>query len=171
MKHLYAPWRKKYVNDVVRGKREDSPENECVFCSHATEPEKDVENLVLARTKHHLIMLNLYPYNAGHLLISSLEHKKSLEDLSKESRAELIELATKSTDVVKKVLNAEGVNVGLNMGKAAGAGIPGHIHMHILPRWLGDTNFLPLLTDTKQISLDLHEMFKKLKPHFQSLEE
>lgn len=168
MKHLYAPWRKSYVQDVIRGKNEKTTKDECIFCTKLAAHD-DEKHFIFKRFKHHAVMLNLYPYNAGHLLIVSLDHKNCLKDLSKEARSELIELTNTCINIVTEGLKAQGVNVGLNIGKASGAGIPNHFHQHVLPRWQGDTNFLPLLADTKQISVDLKEIFKQLKPLFDSI--
>lgn len=166
MDHLYAPWRKKYVQKI-----QDSMNTEnkiCVFCNQLA-CDDDATYFILGRYTHHAIIMNLYPYNAGHLLIVPFAHVQSLEELSTEARTELIALANESICILKKELNAHGINMGLNLGKAAGAGIPEHLHMHILPRWVGDTNFLPLLAETKQISIDLHEIYKKLQPAFKKL--
>lgn len=168
MKRLYAPWRSSYVTDVIHNKKKSSLKKECVFCLKLAVDE-DEKNFILGRFKHHAIFLNLYPYNAGHLLIISLKHKNCLKDLSPESRYELIELTNHCINILTDTLGAQGINVGLNIGKASGAGLPDHIHQHVLPRWQGDTNFLPLLTETKQISVDLKEVFQKLKPHIKAL--
>ena len=114
-------------------------------------------------------MLNLYPYNAGHLLIVSLDHKNRLKELSPEERNELIELTDKSIQILEKTINPAGFNIGLNIGKAGGAGIPSHLHQHVLPRWIGDTNFLPLLAETKQVSVNLKDLYNQLKPHFEAI--
>ena len=111
-------------------------------------------------------MLNRFPYNAGHLLILPYKHVADLNDLPAEAQHELIELTAKSIDVLKKELGAQGINIGMNLGKIGGAGIPAHIHQHVLPRWQGDTNFLPILTETKAISFDLREIYNKLKEAF-----
>ncbi|MDZ4150073.1 HIT domain-containing protein [Methylicorpusculum sp.] len=168
MKKLYAPWRSPYAKTIDQGKKEDATPDACVFCIQLAE-NNDKLNLILHRGIHHAIMINKYPYNAGHLLIVSLEHQATLEELSPASRTELIELTNHCVKILKKELNAEGINVGLNLGKSAGAGIPAHLHMHILPRWNGDTNFLPTLTDTKQISFDLRAIYAQLKPAFEAL--
>lgn len=168
MKKLYAPWRSSYTTETTRGKHDDSTPEDCAFCTKFN-MEDDAKHFILARSKHHAILLNLYPYNAGHLLIVPYAHVKNMDDLSHEARIELIELLTQSITILKNTLNAEGINVGLNLGKASGAGIPSHIHWHTLPRWHGDTNFLPLLADTKAVSYDLEVMYKKLIEPFQKL--
>jgi ATP adenylyltransferase len=169
MDRLYAPWRSTYSASVDNGKQEHASADQCVFCMHAGTPEKDNQNFILRRFEHTFIMLNLYPYNAGHLMVLPYMHTGKLQELSLAARTELMELTSASTHIVQEVLGAHGVNIGMNIGKAAGAGIPSHIHMHVLPRWTGDTNFLPTLSDAKQISFDLTEIYSQLKPSFDAL--
>jgi ATP adenylyltransferase len=166
MKLLYSPWREAYVEDIHQKYNNSGLKGYCVFCSHFATTDDDKKNFILSRFTHHAIMLNLYPYNAGHLLIVSFDHVPSLTLLSSEARAELIELTHTSIIILESVLKPAGLNIGINQGKAGGAGIPEHFHQHILPRWIGDTNFLPTLTNTKQISIDLHKLYDKLHPHF-----
>jgi ATP adenylyltransferase len=168
MKRLYAPWRGKYTTKVVNEIPEKISEKDCIFCKQLKENNDD-NYFILHRFKHMVVMLNFYPYNAGHIMILPLQHVPDLNDLSVEARAELMELTNHAVEIVKRELNAHGVNVGINLGKAAGAGLPSHLHVHVLPRWRGDANFLPLLAGTKPISVDLHEMYAKLKPHFTKL--
>ena len=111
-------------------------------------------------------MLNKYPYNAGHLLILPIRHVALLSDLEKNERAELMELVNMSVNIVSATLGNHGLNIGINLGKAAGAGIPSHLHTHILPRWDGDTNFMPAIAKTKVISFDLSDIYEKLKKEF-----
>jgi ATP adenylyltransferase len=113
--------------------------------------------------------MNKIPYNAGHLLIIPFAHINTLILQDKDARIEQIELVTHAVEIVKNTLGAHGVNVGINLGKAAGTGIPSHLHTHVLPRWERDTNFLPALAETKTISFDLHEIYKTLKPIFKKL--
>lgn len=168
MDRLYAPWRDSYVADVHDGKTSNASKEDCVFCKQLRAND-DASYRILRRFEHHFIIMNAYPYNSGHLLVLPNEHQANLEDLSLESRAELMELVTHSTRIVKEVLKCNGVNIGLNLGKAAGAGIPAHLHMHVLPRWAGDTNFLPLIGNTKQIGRDLDQVYQELMPAFQAL--
>lgn len=159
MKKLYAPWRKSYVekvNDL------NNSQEVCPFCEQGSSNE-DERYFILERGRYNFVMMNLYPYNAGHLLIIPYAHEASLEDLKEEARTELMALTTQSVVKLKKILGAHGINIGLNLGKASGAGIPAHLHQHVLPRWLGDTNFLPLIAETKQISVDLADIYKTLK--------
>jgi ATP adenylyltransferase len=168
MKKLYAPWRSNYTTDTTRGKHDDTSAEECVFCTKLAANE-DEKQYIIARFKHHAVLLNLYPYSAGHILILPYQHVKNMSDLSPEARTELMELITHSTNILKDTLKADGINVGVNLGKAAGAGIPSHLHWHVLPRWVGDTNFLPLLAETKAVSYDLNVMYKQLVEPFKKL--
>ncbi len=159
---LNAPWRQKYVEQTHK------PRTECVFCE-ILKQDTDQENLVLGRYKHNAVLMNKYPYNAGHLLIIPLDHIDTLEGLTPEARAEMMELASAATGIIGKLFKNQGTNIGINMGKAAGAGIPEHLHTHVVPRWHGDTNFLPVIAGTKQISVDMAEMYQQLKPLFGEL--
>lgn len=165
---LYAPWRDKYVNKSI--KKDEITCIECVFCEKFQEKNADENALILKRTKQCIVVMNLYPYNSGHLLVLPLDHVSELSDLSKEVRVELFELMNASIQIMKKVLKAEGINAGLNLGRASGAGIPKHLHLHIVPRWQGDTNFLPIIAETKQISVDMKRIYNELKPAFEALE-
>lgn len=169
MDNLYAPWRDNYTSDTARHPDAESvTEDTCVFCIQLKK-NNDEEYFILKRFKHSFVVMNKYPYNAGHLLVLPLKHIGNFSEISDETRNEIMEVTQKSTEILKETLNCEGVNIGMNLGKAAGAGIPSHLHMHILPRWLGDTNFLPTLTKTKQISFDMGTIYEKLKPTFANL--
>jgi ATP adenylyltransferase len=168
MKLLYAPWRSEYTTSTARTKNEAALREECVFCTQLQE-DNDEKNFIIKRFPHSIVMLNRYPYNAGHLLIMPLDHIGFIDGLSSEIQSELMWLVGKSSVILKEVLGAEGINVGINIGKAAGAGIPAHVHIHVLPRWIGDTNFLPTLCETKVISYDLPTIYKKLKIAFDEL--
>ena len=163
--YLYAPWRTDYIlntghKPVVSYEKED-----CVFCKQIESRDDDVY-FILHRYKHHVIILNKYPYNTGHLLIIPYEHAAHLDDLSQEVRFELMELIMHSTTLLKKVLDAHAVNVGINLGRAAGAGIPAHLHVHLVPRWEGDTGFLDTCAQTKLVPVDLQKVYAQLKPYF-----
>lgn len=161
MKHLYAPWRSSYTEKTARTKQENIPETACVFCTQLAE-NNDEKNFIVKRFKYNFILLNRYPYNAGHLLILPFQHINRLDKLSENARSELMELTNITVQAAEKAFNAEGINIGLNLGKASGAGIPSHLHMHVLPRWIGDTNFMPTIAGTKAISFDLDEIYKKI---------
>ena len=170
MKFLYCPWRSSYAKTDGHSKTEETTEKECIFCG-VVKTQNNEQEFVLRRFTYNFVMLNRFPYNAGHLLVVPHKHIQFLHDVSKEARTELMELSSYSAKIVQNVLEAHGINMGINFGKASGAGIPSHYHMHVLPRWVGDTNFLPILAETKQISFDLHGMYKKLKPAFDSIDQ
>lgn len=165
MKLLYAPWRSAYSLRAETCRNEYCVPEACVFCVQLKE-NTDEKNLILKRFENTFVALNKYPYNAGHLLVLPLEHKADLEDLSDKTRHELIEVTTQCTTILKRELKCHGLNVGLNLGISAGGSIPSHLHMHIIPRWQGDTGFLVPLTETKVISFDLNEIYQKLKTQF-----
>ncbi len=165
MNLLYAPWRDCYTKKI-RTSQEDKGDV-CIFCQHVEHPEKDEEHLVLGRYEHHYIVMNKYPYNAGHLLIIPYKHKSYLHELSLEVLAEQAQLVAYASKQLMLALKNEGFNIGMNMGKFSGAGIPEHLHAHIVPRWPGDTNFLLTVCDTKQISIDMLTLYKHLSPFFE----
>lgn len=155
MKSIYSPCRDSYTT-------QDKSKKECPFCKQLKE-NIDEKNYILKRYKHCAVFLNLYPYNAGHLLIIPFEHKNSLEYLTPEVRAELMEITTKMLILAKEALNADGINIGLNIGgKAAGGSIPDHLHIHLIPRYLGDTNFLITSANTNVIGQNLNNLYDKL---------
>jgi len=161
MDKLYSPWRQRYV--VKNSKK--TPEDVCVFCTKLAE-HKDAEHFIIKRFKYVTVLLNLFPYNAGHLLIIPNKHCKDLGELNPEERNELMFVVSESIAVLDKTIKPDGVNVGINLGKAAGASIIAHLHVHVLPRWEGDTNYLPLLAETKQISVDLKQIYQQIKAGF-----
>ena len=152
MKILWAPWRIKYI----LGKKEG-----CIFCDKVKE-NKDKENYVLLRGKNGFVMLNTFPYNNGHLMVAPYKHVPDLEGLEKDVLGELMGLVKTCTQILKKALKPEGFNIGINLGKVAGAGVEGHIHIHIVPRWGGDTSFISTVGDTKIIPESLDDTYKKL---------
>jgi len=164
---LYAPWRDKYLTDSKKQKK--IIKNDCVFCEKILVVDPTKQEFILKKTKHAFVILNIFPYNGGHLLIVPYEHVDNLECLSKEVRFELMELVTASIIILKNILKADGINAGINLGKMSGS-IPDHIHFHIVPRWNGDTNFLMTIGQTKTISIDLEKIYEELKPAFQALE-
>jgi len=152
MKRLWAPWRIKYI----LGKKEG-----CIFCDKVKE-NTDRENYILLRGKDAFVMLNTYPYNNGHLMVAPYKHVPDFDSLEDSELAELIGLVKKSAQILKEALNPEGFNIGANVGKVAGAGVEGHIHIHIVPRWEGDTSFISTVGGTKIIPETLDETFGKL---------
>jgi ATP adenylyltransferase len=166
MKHLYAPWRQKYVTNMTsKGGNKKLTKDECVFCKQLRESDDD-KYFVIKRFKHTVLIMNRYPYNAGHLLILPLKHHADLDELTAKDRAEMMEVLTTAIPILGAVLGAEGFNIGINLGVAGGGGIPSHLHIHLLPRWRGDTNFLETLGQTKVISSDIVQVFEDLKTRF-----
>jgi len=162
MKKLYAPWRERYITEAEHKKRKTKG---CLFCKKV-KTKSDAKEYILKRYPYCFVVLNAYPYNAGHLMIVPNKHTKDLKKLSSDERIELMHALSTSINILNKTLRPDGINVGINLGKAAGAGIPGHLHIHVLPRWQGDTNFMPLLAETKHISTDLNKIYKELKKAF-----
>ena len=157
MKHLWAPWRMQYITK--------SKEGDCIFCTKPKQ-DNDSKNLILYRGKNNFIILNAYPYNPGHLMVVLYRHIANLEDLSDEEAKEHFELIQKSITLLKKTIRPAGFNIGLNIGKVAGAGVEGHIHTHIVPRWQGDVNFMPVLGETRVVSEGLDTTYEKLRSAF-----
>jgi ATP adenylyltransferase len=155
-KTLWAPWRLSYI---VTTKDQPKPEG-CFLCRYAAE-DRDRENLVVARGRRTLTVLNRFPYNNGHLLIAPIAHKANLSDLDDEELLECQHALKRLIEAIGRLMGAEGFNVGLNLGKTAGAGLPGHLHWHLVPRWNGDTNFMPVLANVNVIPQSLaalHEL-------------
>lgn len=168
MEQLYAPWRSPYVKATRSGNKNQRTIDTCVFCTIVAQS-CDEENSLLKRFNHTFVLLSRFPYNAGHILILPYQHIGNVEDLSQEVAIELMLATQASIPILKKVLQADGINLGMNVGKVAGASIPDHLHMHVLPRWAGDTSFLPLLGHVKPISCDLNKTYADLKPEFDKL--
>ncbi|RKY72662.1 MAG: HIT family hydrolase [Candidatus Latescibacterota bacterium] len=159
MKRLWAPWRMEYIAGLGPDDRE------CIFCEKPRK-NQDEKNLILWRGKSCFAMLNLFPYNTGHLLIAPYRHIAQLGEFSQEERLQFWELVEEALRALRVVMEPDGFNLGMNLGRAAGAGIDSHLHLHIVPRWNGDTNFMPVLDDTKVISESLKQTYRKLKPEF-----
>ena len=151
--------------EYMSGAGEESSSRGCVFCDHLAQGDDEAAH-ILFRGDHVFVLLNAYPYNTGHLMIAPLRHAGDLVELSAEERRELIDLTSSSVDIVRSALGAEGFNTGMNLGAAGGAGIPGHLHMHVVPRWGGDTNFMPVVGETKVLPEMLADTYAKLKPLF-----
>jgi ATP adenylyltransferase len=142
---------------------------ECIFCS-ALEAGNDQENLIFSRGEHVFMILNRYPYTSGHVMCVPYAHQACLQDLSEETRAEMIELTSKAVEVLQCVYSPEGFNVGLNLGAAAGAGVAEHLHVHIVPRWVGDTNFMTAVGDTRVLPEALADTFERVKQAWDDFE-
>jgi len=158
---LWSPWRAKYIATGV-----DSEGSSCVFCRLALETENDEANFVLHRATNAFVALNLYPYITGHLLVVPYQHLGDLGSTPKEITDELMDLTKRSEAALRKVYSPPGFNIGMNLGGAAGAGIADHIHLHILPRWSGDTNFMTSVADTRVIPESLETTYSRLRDQF-----
>jgi len=161
MEHIWAPWRMEYVQTM--GKEEG-----CILCDKPKQG-NDAANYILYRGDKNFVIMNTYPYNPGHLMIAPYRHIANLEELTDEEFHEHFEIVSRSIKLLRQVFNPGGFNIGINMGKVAGAGIEEHLHTHIVPRWQADTNFMPVISDTKVISEALAETYKKLKGAASSL--
>ncbi|MEW6085152.1 MAG: HIT domain-containing protein [Chloroflexota bacterium] len=160
MKHLWAPWRMTYIENHDK-------EDGCVFCS-AQAKKDSAENLIAFRGERAYVILNRYPYTSGHLMVIPFVHKPNLEELDSATRAEMFELTTRCTTVLKNIYNPQGFNVGVNIGEAAGAGVKEHVHIHIVPRWKGDTNFMSTVGQTRVLPEELEATYQRVKNEFQN---
>lgn len=158
MEKLWAPWRMEYIKNKVKMEG-------CLFCNRWKKGVSK-EMHVLYQSKCSFVILNIYPYNSGHVMVVPAEHAADLSGLSEEGYADLFRVVRKTTVAVTKALRPHGLNLGLNLGKAAGAGIVDHLHLHVLPRWEGDTNFMPLLAETKVLPHHLDFTYDQLLPYF-----
>lgn len=159
-KMIWAPWRANFV----LGKKEKG----CVFCRRF-KMKDSLKNLVLYRGEKCFVILNKYPYNSGHTLIVPNRHIGQIENLTKKESQEFFELTQNTVKLIKKCLKPNSLNLGMNLGKSSGAGIPGHLHIHVVPRWIGDTNFMPVIGKTNVISIPLEPIYKSLKKEFAKL--
>lgn len=155
MKHLWSPWRRAYV---------ETPEQEpgCLFCNRAAQSDGP-ENLILARGRHAFVILNRFPYTGGHLMIVPFAHTARLEALSDEALAELMQLAARALAALRRAFGAPAFNLGANLGEAAGAGVADHVHLHVVPRWPGDTNFMTTTADVRVIPIALEQAYDRLR--------
>lgn len=160
MKNIWAPWRMTYIDD-------DRKREGCIFCDKLKGPDRRA-NLVLAETAHSLVMLNKYPYNNGHLLLAPKRHEKHLSSLSADEYGDLSEALRKSVAVVLTALHPGGCNIGMNLGRCAGAGVEDHLHWHVVPRWDADTNFMPVVGEVRVMPQHLLESYDRLKPYFEA---
>lgn len=162
MDQLWAPWRLAYVATP----KPPGSEDPCFLCANL-QAANDRENLIVQRGERCQVVLNRFPYNNGHLLIAPNSHKANLEDLSVEESLEIHQTLAKMVALLKQLMKPDGFNIGLNLGKAAGAGLPGHLHWHVVPRWQGDVNFMPVFSDTRVIVQSLDAAWEYLTSHLQ----
>jgi ATP adenylyltransferase len=159
---LWAPWRMEYILNNTKA-------DGCIFCPW--EKETLAERSILFTGKHCLVMMNKYPYINGHLLVAPLRHVSALDQLEKTEKAVLLTMVSHAVTILKKTMNAEGFNVGLNLGKVAGAGVEDHLHFHVVPRWNGDTNFMTVFGDIRVIPEHMEQTYQRLLPFFQEVKE
>lgn len=162
MDHLWTPWRFRYVSQAGK------PET-CVFCEVASrDPSRDREQLILYRGKSNFIILNLFPYTTGHVMVVPYAHLANLPDLDAQTTGEMMALAQRLQKALEEAYHPGGFNLGMNMGRPAGAGIEAHVHLHLLPRWNGDTNFMTVVGETRVLPEDLSTTYDKLAVYFRS---
>lgn len=155
MKRLWSPWRMPYIEGR-------NHEVGCILCNRQAE-EDGLENLILHRGDHAYVMLNLYPYSNGHMMVVPFAHQPSLDDLDDATQAELIKLTSRAISMLRQAYGAEAFNVGINIGEPAGAGVPDHVHVHVVPRWSGDTNFMATTAETRVIPEALEQTYERLR--------
>ena len=161
MERLWSPWRSQYIASGVDAQRDG-----CVFCLIAGNPDEDEANFVLQRGEHCFVLLNLYPYITGHLMVVPYMHTNEFDSAPKEITDEMMDLTKRSQTALREVYSPSGFNLGMNLGSAGGAGIADHLHIHLLPRWSGDTNFMTTVGETRVLPEDLPTTYSKLLPRF-----
>ncbi len=157
---IWAPWRLAYVKDAAKDNEE-----ECIFCAKPA-ADADEENLIVHRGERSFVILNLFPYTNGHLMVAPYEHTARIQDLPAETVAEMMSLSQRAMNRLEAIYDPHGYNVGFNQGRVAGAGVEHHIHMHVVQRWGGDTNFMPVIADTKVMPQTLEQSYEALKGAF-----
>jgi ATP adenylyltransferase len=157
---IWAPWRLPYVKDASK-----DTDAGCIFCTKPAEDD-DAENLILHRGERAFVIMNLFPYTNGHLMVAPFEHRSRIQDLDEATLGEVMALGQRSMNALDRGYSPDGFNVGFNQGRVAGAGFEGHIHMHVVPRWGGDTNFMPVLADTRVLSQSLEQGYELLREVF-----
>jgi ATP adenylyltransferase len=158
MEHIWSPWRYRYVSTAAAG-------DACIFCSKPA-ADQDEANHIVYRGERNFVILNLYPYTNGHLMVAPYEHVASIEEVAEETAVEMMLLVRRAARHLRAIYQPRGLNLGMNIGECAGAGIAGHIHMHVLPRWPGDANFMSVVGETRVMPEDLSETYHKLKAAF-----
>ncbi len=157
MKTMWAPWRIEYIQGEKEG--------DCIFCSALG----DLDDLTLFSGRLTMVVMNKFPYSNGHLLVAPVRHLSTLHELVRDEMAALLGMVEASVGILKKAMNPDGFNVGLNLGKVAGAGVEEHLHFHIVPRWFGDVNALTVFSDVRVIPEHIESTYRNLKPHFEAL--
>lgn len=162
MDYLWSPWRYRYVSS-------GAPRQECIFCAHAASSD-DRTNLVVLRAEYNFVLLNLYPYTSGHLMIAPYAHAATLADADPAALEEMMRLTVRTENALRTLYKPDGLNLGMNLGQAAGAGVAGHIHMHVLPRWTGDASFITTVSETRVLPEELNTTYDRLREHFATLD-
>lgn len=162
MERIWSPWRYAYI----AAETDMSEKAVCIFCLAQQDPDKDKENYVLYRAEHNFVILNRYPYITGHLMVAPFAHLGELDAASKAVSDEMMDLAKRCQAALRHIYRPDGFNLGMNLGKSAGAGVADHIHLHIMPRWSGDTNFMTTVAETRVLSEELSMTYQKLRPKF-----
>ena len=158
MDYLWTPWRYAYI---VSAGKSDGTTDQCIFCELPNLPDEDAK--IIYRGQHCFVILNSFPYTSGHVMVVPFAHLDELQKLPAAAAQEMMELSQKMEGILRAVYSPDGVNLGMNIGRAAGAGVAGHIHMHVLPRWVGDTNFMTVTGESRVLPEDLNETWRKLK--------
>ncbi len=161
---LWSPWRYDYIKSGEN--KQIDRENACIFCQLPKNPSDDGSNFIVFRGASNYVILNVYPYITGHLLIVPYQHLANLDELPKESSDEMMDLAKRCQSILREVYHPHGFNLGMNLGKAAGAGVAEHIHLHFMPRWFGDSNFAGTIAETRVIPEALETTYEKLRGKF-----
>ena len=164
MERLWSPWRMEYIESA------HDDDVECIFC-HLHNENKDEQNFILTRERHAFALLNAYPYNPGHLMVAPYRHAGDFEDLTDAEMTDASHLLQRAVRAMREEMEPDGYNVGMNLGRVAGAGVPGHVHWHVVPRWNGDTNFMPVVGHTRVLPESLDDTYGKLKPRFEKGDE
>ena len=161
---LWSPWRYDYVTSSET--KTGAPNGGCVFCEILKSPASDEEKFILHRAGHNFVILNIYPYVSGHLMIVPYAHTADLDEAEKAITDEMMDLTKRAQTILRAAYAPDGFNLGMNLGKAAGAGVAGHFHLHVMPRWIGDVNFMTAVGQTRTIPESLQTTFEKLKGRF-----
>ena len=162
LEHLWAGWRREYIEETTARERANDDESDCVFCRLAASGEPSEDNLVVWRGALTFVAMNAYPYASGHVLVLPLRHVGSLAELTDAESAELWSATQRSVATIEAAYDPDGLNMGANLGRAAGAGLPSHVHLHVLPRWAGDTNFMTSVAETRVLPETLGLSWKRL---------
>jgi ATP adenylyltransferase len=161
VERLWTPWRRAYIEG------NSEPSSACFLCDIAASQD-DKKNFVLLRAGTVFVLLNVYPYNTGHLMVAPYEHTGDFVHLDGDVASEMTHVAQKSVDAVQRAYTPDAFNIGMNLGRPAGAGVPDHLHIHVVPRWNGDTNFMPIVAETKVLPERLDQTYDRLEPYFRS---